>query len=115
MNTLIVIDSLPYGDWRGREALDMAFSLAAFDRPVTLLFRSAGVNWLRPGQAADQLHQKSVERNLSAATVFGVSTLIADKAALRQYRLPSDQLPEAACETDLTPAFYQQFDSVVAL
>lgn len=115
MTTLIVIDRLPYGDWRGREALDMAFSLAAFDRPVTLLFRGAGVNWLRPGQSADLIDQKSVERNLSAATVFGVSALIADKAALRQYRLSRDQLPGAATEADLSAAFYQQFDSVVAL
>lgn len=115
MHTLIVIDRLPYGDWHGREALDMAFSLAAFDRPVTLLFRGAGVNWLRPGQSADQLSQKSVERNLSAATIFGVSALLADKAALRQYRLSSDQLPQSASVTDLTPAFYQQFDAVVVL
>ena len=115
MNILIVIDRLPYGDWRGREALDMAFSLAAFDRPVTLLFRGAGINWLRPGQSADQLNQKSVERNLAAATVFGVSALVADKAALRRYQLSPDQLPAAATEADLTPAFYQQFHSVVVL
>lgn len=115
MSILIVIDRLPYGDWHGREALDMAFSLAAFDRPVTLLFRGAGVNWLRLGQSADQLSQKSVERNLAAATVFGVSALVADKVALRRYRLAPDQLPESARETDLTPAFYQQFDAVVVL
>ncbi|MEX0603851.1 MAG: DsrE family protein [Marinobacter sp.] len=115
MNTLIVIDRLPYGDWRGREALDMAFSLAAFDRPVTLLFRGAGVNWLRPGQLTEQLDQKSVERNLSAAPVFGVSALVAEKTALRDYRLSADQLPKATSETDLTPAFYQQFDAVVVL
>lgn len=50
MSTLIVIDQPPYGSWAGREALDMAFSLAAFDQPVTLLFCGAGVNWLRKGQ-----------------------------------------------------------------
>lgn len=62
---LIVIDSPPYGDWRGREALDMAFSLAAFDRPVALLFRGEGVNWLRPGQKASP----STRRQSAATSV----------------------------------------------
>ena len=38
MGMLIIIDQPPYGTWAGREALDMAFSLAAFDQPASLLF-----------------------------------------------------------------------------
>ena len=52
MTTLIVIDQAPYGSWTGREALDMVFSLAAFDQPAALLFMGAGVNWLRKSQDA---------------------------------------------------------------
>ena len=74
MSTLIVIDQPPYGTWAGREALDMAFSLAAFDQPVSLLFTGAGVNWLRKLQQTSEIEQKSVEKNLSAAPIFGACT-----------------------------------------
>ncbi len=73
METLVIISHAPYCDWTGRESLDMAFSLAAFDQPVTLLFTGEGVNWLRKAQQADAVQQKSVEKNLSAAPIFGVS------------------------------------------
>ncbi len=87
MSTLIVIDQPPYGSWAGREALDMAFSLAAFDQPVALLFTGAGVNWLRASHATAGIKQKSVEKNLSAAPVFGVEALYADSAACDLYGL----------------------------
>ena len=57
MTTLIVIDQPPYGSWAGRDALDMTFSLAAFDQPAAMLFLGAGVNWLCKGQAADAVGQ----------------------------------------------------------
>lgn len=110
---LIVIDSPPYGDWRGREALDMAFSLAAFDRPVALLFRGEGVNWLRPGQEGFAINQKTVSRNLGAARMFGVAGLYADSEALARFAVANPDpdveavVPEAA--------FYGRFSKVVQL
>ncbi|MCG7199584.1 DsrE family protein [Marinobacter pelagius] len=92
MSTLILIDQPPYGGWTGREALDMAFSLAAFDQPVSLLFCGAGVNWLRKGQEPGQVRQKSVEKNLSAATIFGVEALLADSDDCNRYGLEAAQL-----------------------
>lgn len=115
MSVLIVIDRAPYGDWRGRESLDMAFSLAAFDQPVTLLFRGPGVNWLRQGQSVDGFDQKSVERNLSAAPIFGVAALLADQTGLEQYALAADQLLPAATTIECSPELYRQYDQVVAL
>lgn len=87
MSTLIVVDQAPYGSWAGREALDMVFSLAAFDQPAALLFTGAGVNWLRKSQAPEGIGQKSVEKNLSAAPLFGVEEILADAAACRRYGL----------------------------
>lgn len=92
MSTLIVIDQPPYGRWAGREALDMAFSLAAFDQPISLLFCGAGVYWLRKGQEPGQIRQKSLEKNLSAATIFGVEALLADSDDCRRHGLEADQL-----------------------
>lgn len=87
MTTLIVIDQAPYGSWAGREALDMVFSLAAFDQPASLLFTGAGVNWLRKSQDASGVGQKTVEKNLSAAPVFGVEQILAEQSACERYRL----------------------------
>jgi tRNA 2-thiouridine synthesizing protein C len=87
VTTLIVIDQSPYSSWAGREALDMAFSQAAFDQPVSVLFAGAGVNWLRAGQATANIQQKSVEKHLSAAAVFGVQALYADASACALYGL----------------------------
>jgi len=87
MTTLIVIDQAPYGSWAGREALDMVFSLAAFDQPASLLFTGAGVNWLRKSQDASGIGQKTVEKNLSAAPVFGVEQILAEQSACERYRL----------------------------
>lgn len=79
---LFVIDRAPYGDWSGRETLDMAFSAAAFDKPVALLFTGQGIHWLRHDQLPGAIEQKTVSRNLSAAALFGLEALYVDQDAL---------------------------------
>ena len=112
MTTLIVIDQAPYGSWSGREGLDMAFSLAAFDQSCALLFSGAGVNWLRAGQQPDGLGQKSVAQNLGAAAIFGVAALYADTHACQHYRLTDDTM--VANVTRITPdhTFMSGFEKV---
>ena len=110
---LLVIDRPPYGDWHGREALDMAFSLAAFDRPVALLFRGDGVNWLRPGQDGGIISQKTVSRNLGAARMFGVAEVFADEAALTRFGI-TETTPDST-PVSPGPDFYHPFCQVVQL
>ena len=112
MSTLIIIDQPPYGSWEGREALDMAFSLAAFDQPVSLLFCGAGVNWLRKGQETTKIQQKSIERNLAAAPIFGVEALLADSSACAQYGLAGADLLDHVSITDFGPGLTARFDHI---
>lgn len=112
MGTLIVIDQPPYGDWSGREALDMAFSLAAFDQPVALLFTGAAVNWLRQTQTTDGIEQKSVERNLSAAPVFGVEAMYADTTACAGYGLSPDNMLAGTILCENTSGLLQNYSHV---
>ncbi|NMT63690.1 DsrE family protein [Marinobacter orientalis] len=112
MRALIIIDQPPYGSWEGREALDMALSLAAFDQPVALLFCGAGVNWLRKGQDAGKVQQKSIERNLAAAPIFGVEALLADAGACDQYGLAEADLLDDVCITDFGTELTGGFDHV---
>ncbi|GGC71916.1 DsrE family protein [Marinobacter halophilus] len=107
MTTLIVIDQPPYGSWTGREAMDMLFSLAAFDQPAALLFIGAGVNWLRRSQNASGIGQKTVEKNLSAAPLFGVDRIYAEQAACDRF------LPDAGQRVngvELAPSVKQLLD-----
>lgn len=110
---LIVIDRPPYGDWHGREALDMALSLAAFDQPVAILFRGEGVHWLRPGQNGGAVDQKTVSRNLSAAPLFGVEALYADQSALNRIGLEQTEPDVVTVVAD--QHFYRRFCEVVQL
>ncbi|MBU2955724.1 DsrE family protein [Marinobacter sp. F3R08] len=110
MSTLIMIDHPPYGTWIGREALDMAFSLAAFDQPASLLFMGAGVNWLRKPQEAGSIGQKSVEKNLSAAQIFGIDAILADRAACEIYGLDENSLIKGVTLADADAALLSDYD-----
>ncbi|MGM0569162.1 DsrE family protein [Marinobacter sp.] len=108
---LLVIDAPPYGDWRGREALDMALSLAAFDQPVALMFRGEGVNWLRPGQDGSATDQKTVSRNLGAARMFGLADIYADEDALVRFGI--DKTEPGVDAVPANAAFYARFREVI--
>lgn len=112
MKTLIVVDQVPYGSWAGREALDMVFSLAAFDQPSALLFTGPGVNWLRTNQKPAGLGQKSVEKNLSAAALFGVEAIIADQAACARYGLTEQSMLPGVAFTDHIQDTLNDYSSV---
>lgn len=113
MKTLVIINQAPYGNWSGREALDMAFSLAAFDQPVTLLFTGDGVNWLRKDQQAAAIAQKSVDRNLAAASVFGVSAMLADQDSCDRFGLDQHTMIAGTTLTDMNADLLSGYDHVV--
>lgn len=113
MSTLIMIDQPPYGTWAGRDALDMAFSLAAFDQDATLLFTGAGVSWLRRDQQASLIGQKAVEKNLAAAPVFGIQAILADRAACVRYGLDADSVLPGVTLVDTGPELFARYDHPV--
>lgn len=115
MRTLIVIDRSPYSDWQGRESLDMAFALAAFDQPVALLFLGAGVNWLRPGHDAGAVNQKNVDKTLSAAALFGVEAVYADQPSFDDYGIDIQTTPTPVTLVEEYPETIKAHDHVVCL
>ncbi|WP_417566706.1 DsrE family protein [Marinobacter sp.] len=110
MRTLIMIDQPPYGTWTGREALDMAFSLAAFDQPASLLFTGAGVAWLRRAQNTAGIEQKSIEKNLLAAPIFGIEAILADRSACQKFGLDKESLISGVTLVDAIGALLRQYD-----
>lgn len=115
MKTLVIINQAPYGDWGGREALDMAFSLAAFDQPVALLFTGDGVNWLRREQEAAAISQKAVDRNLAAATIFGVTALYADHQSCHRFGLDQHTMITGITLADISADLLGEYDHVISL
>lgn len=113
MTTLIVVDQAPYGAWSGREALDMVFSLAAFDQPAALMFVGAGVNWLRPSQNAAGIGQKTVEKNLAAAPLFGVDQIFAEQAACDRFLADAGQSLDGVERVESVKRLLDQYDHVV--
>jgi len=110
MSTLIIIDQPAYGAWSGREALDMAFSLAAFDQAASLLFTGAGVTWLKQAQEPAGIDQKSVEKNLSAAPIFGIDAILADRSACNKYGLDESSLISGVTLVDADEALLGSYD-----
>jgi tRNA 2-thiouridine synthesizing protein C len=110
MSTLIMIDQPAYGAWSGREALDMAFSLAAFDQAASLLFTGAGVTWLKRAQDPGEISQKSVEKNLSAAPIFGIEAILADRSACEKYGLDENALISGVKLVDANEALLGNYD-----
>ena len=82
---LIVVDAAPYGSLACREALDVALALAAFDQSVTLLLRGAAVNGLAADQRPDAIEQKNLAKNLGAAGLYGVETILAIREDMQRY------------------------------
>lgn len=78
---LIVCRQPPYGASFAREALDMALACAAFDQRVALLFLGDGVLQLAPGQSAEQIGQKPLDKQLGALPLYDVDELYADAEA----------------------------------
>lgn len=115
MSVLVIIDQPAYGSWSGREALDMALALAAFDQPASLLFSGAGINWLRKRQSPQGIDQKGVDRNLAAAPVFGIEEILADRSSLTRYGLSPEHLLDGSTVVDCTPDFLNNYHHVVCL
>lgn len=115
VNALVIINQAPYGSWSGREALDMALSLAAFDQSAALLFTGDGVNWLRKGQEAGAVSQKSVDRNLAAASIFGVSELLADHQSCHRFGLDSTTMIDGITMANINADLLGAYQHVISL
>lgn len=112
---LFVIDTAPYGHWKGREILDMAFSASAFDQSAALLFTHAGVNWLRSGQLPDAVQQKSVSKNLSAAMLFGLEAIYVCQESLDHFGIGEPDPGLELVVLDSTSDLEARFTDVVRL
>lgn len=89
---LLVCQASPWSATTAREGLDIALAGGAFDLPIGMLWRGAGVLQLRNGQHPQQIGQQDLQAQLSALPLFGVQELYACADSLVHYGCAQTEL-----------------------
>jgi len=85
---LIIIESSPTPDL---EASELALALAAFDLPVQVLFRGAGVFWLLH-QEERKIGGKSASKVLAAFPMYDIKKTLVTDQDIKKYNLNINSL-----------------------
>jgi len=91
---LVVVRHSPYGSSLARTALEVALSSATFEQDVGLLFMGDGVLHLLPEQNSSTIGVRNIARLIASFPLYDLEALFADKAALVQYALAPQELPQ---------------------
>ena len=91
-SVMVIIQSPPNADL---EAAELILALAAFDLPVTVVFRDAGLFWLL-SQESRKPKGKSPSKLLSAFPLYGIETLHYLSGDSLRFGVPSGHLPDNA-------------------
>lgn len=99
--TLVIFRRSPYGSSLAREGLEAVLAAAAMDQAPDVLFMGDGVFQLMPGQAPQQIEQKSLYRNLQALPMFGVERIHVCRQSLEVRGIHKDTLALPGMELEL--------------
>jgi tRNA 2-thiouridine synthesizing protein C len=84
---LIVQRSPPYGSSHAKEALDLALAAGTFEQEVDFLLTGDACYQLQSNQEPSQIHQKSLGQMMKALPIYGVETILVDRASLEERRI----------------------------
>ncbi|WP_237065127.1 sulfurtransferase complex subunit TusC [Microbulbifer guangxiensis] len=90
--TLAICRHAPYGNALAREGLEAVLAAAAMDQTPDVLFTGDGIFQLLPDQAAGEIDQKSLHRNLQALPMFGVEQIYVCQRSLEERAVSSNRL-----------------------
>lgn len=117
MKSLLIISRHPPARHQAREALDVAFSAAAFGIPCAVLFMHDGVLQLMKGQDAAQISQKSLAANLQALPLYGVENILVCQHSLGERGLQGSQCmldPRLVGNAEIA-SLMESYDQIVTL
>ncbi len=99
---LIINRRAPHGTIHAWEGLELAFTLAAFEHEVTLLFLDDGVFQLRRAQGTEAIGTKNFAPAFACADDYGIANVFAETSSLVARGLsPRDLLlPVKAVDAD---------------
>ncbi len=82
---LIIMQQNPYANSLALEALEFAVALSAFNQPVALLLKDAGIIQLLAQQEADKLVAKDFTKIYSGLNLFGIKNVYVEQSSFKQY------------------------------
>ncbi len=92
----------PYGNNLAHEALDAALATSIYGQELTLIFMGDGVFQLLHQQESKAIHQKNLEKQLTALEFYDIEKVFACKHSLDERQLKQNNLSinVAAIETE---------------
>lgn len=102
----ITLRHAPYGSDLSQEALDATLAMGLFGQEITLIFLGDGVFQLLKNQHGDDVHQKSLEKQISAFELYDIERIFVCAHSLEQRSIaPNSLCTNAVC---LNPADIQK-------
>ncbi|SHG90651.1 sulfurtransferase complex subunit TusC [Ferrimonas marina] len=92
MSTTIVFRTVPHGDARGREGLDLLLLAASYEVPLTALFIGDGVYQLLANQQPELIDSKDHISTFKALPLYDVEEIWVCADSLAERDLTSEQL-----------------------
>lgn len=88
----ITLRHAPYGSDLAQEALDATLAMGLFGQQITLFFLADGVFQLLKSQSSSDIHQKSVEKQISAFELYDIERIFVCAQSLRQRNIDTHSL-----------------------
>jgi tRNA 2-thiouridine synthesizing protein C len=111
---LFVFQHAPHENLHAKEGLDFAFSCAAFDQQVDVLFVEDGVYHLLKNQNTEAIKQKNHSASIDALSLFGIEHCFYSKTCTNKRNINKQQLLEGsqALETEQYTQLLNNYDMV---
>jgi tRNA 2-thiouridine synthesizing protein C len=89
---LFVFQHAPHATLQAKEGLDFAFSCAAFDQKVDVLFIHDGVYQLLNNQNTKSIQSKNHSASIDALSLYGIENCFYQQTSAGQRKVDSSQL-----------------------
>ena len=106
-----VIQQGPYGNSRGKEALDFILAAAAIEQPINIAFINDGIWQLKTQQDVSVIGEKSFTDTYKALPLYGIQNIFVTKESLNERQLTFNDLiipVTIITQTKLAELFNQQ-------
>lgn len=110
----IILTRSPFGSERARQGLDMALAFAAFEQPVTLVFRGEALSWLRRSHNTNALQQKNYTALIDELALYDIDNILVHSGELSGQKLALGDLrcPVRALTTEQLNAAIKATDKI---
>lgn len=88
----IIFNTSPFQNDSGKEALELALTLATYEQPVSLFFKEAGVLQLLKDLSGEQINKKNFTDAFKALELYDIHNVYVLDSALTSFNLTVQSL-----------------------